>query len=645
MATLQSELQKPVVQPIILFEIDITRLASFWRSCLPFVYCLQLDGNYTSIDDAEDTFFDVDVQTFPTISKVGSVIAGDVRLLETFSQVDCMLTDSSFFYEGASKTLYVHCPGGVHPLQYQMKIGASYGYRMFGSNSYSYFHNFIYDDRVLSIPSISKGLDNYYSGKVSFEGGSVVCENSDGYFDQLIDKQRLFGADARIYWGTENLAITDFKKLFSGYVRDIDLDSQTATFHLTDQREKLSKNIIQNYFTTIDYPDLDSTDKNKPIPVVYGKVKNTPVIMVTKNRSSTKTGNHTGIAADVTSLDNDIKRIQYIYVDGVQYSTASTEWSYQTSNASVSLSTAIYTKEKEVTADIEGYTDSSGNLIENSLAIITDLMRKIYNIPFTSSFFSLANWDQARALKVGFAVLDNTKLMDGIESLTQSSRASFIIQDDGKFSCRIFYNYGVAKQDINHNDLLELATVKYETSESLTSLTVKYNKDWSNDKYLSILNEMTNESDIFDKLLIYRNENFETLINNDADAQTFATAIIDLFGTAQKFITITTFINSMEREPGDIVLLTSNRPELPNFSSKEKCEVMDITKNPQDGSIQMRLRVFEKAGTYLYHQGIGFGDNGSNAIAGHSMGFGCNGANQIGTASSVFGGSRYVSVE
>lgn len=641
--SIQTEIQKPKIKPIVLFEIDISQFNTFWIPYTGCVYYIQLDADYLDIEGTA-TGFTSGAPTLSGITKVGSVIAGSVRLLEVFSPSECQLVDSSFFWDAPSKKLYVHCPDCKDPDLFIMRIGAAFGYRMYGSNQYSYVNGFIYEDRILEVPTISKSKDSFFFGKVVFDNGSVVLDNSDGYFDNLVNTQKMFGASARLYFGTENLTVSEFRKVYSGYVKNITLNTNQITFEVVDEREKLSKNIIQNYFTTADYPSLKDDDIGKPIPILYGECKRVPIIMVTEGRLTSVTGNHTGKVCDITTLDNAIKKVEKIYIgDTKSYTTASTKWSYNSTAATISVSTTVFKPGEKVRADAQGYVDSDGNLIENGLDIIKDILTKIYAVPFTNTFYNLANWDRAKALDVCYYKKDNTQLIDAIEEIANSTRGVFIIEDDGRYSCRIFYKYNASLQTITHNDLLEVAQISYNTTQTLSSLTIKYNKDFSEDEYLSILNDYSEESDIFNNLLFYRHEDFETLLTDSVSASTLGTDLLDLYGTVNKIINCKTFVQSIIREIGDVVTVEFGRPELP-LQNDAKCEVIGISKNLSDGTIELTLRLFEQLADYYYYQGIYFGDNASNKVDNHCIIFGANGSKNVGSKSVLFGGTQRIAV-
>ncbi len=394
---------------------------------------------------------------------------------------------------------------------FKITLGQSFGYRMYGSNSYAYRNSQIYDDRILSINNISKGKDSFYSGKLSFNSGSIQLSNHDGYFDNLIDANNLYGASCRFYFGTENLGVSEFRKVFSGYVTGAELDTNTITFQIVDEREKLSKNVITHYFTTAAYPDIKEENVNKPIPVIYGSCKKVPVIMVNENRSTTKTGNFTGKVCDITTKDyGGIKGITKLYIgDTTTYTTASTKWSQVSTAGTISLSTQIYKPGNKVSVDVGGLLNENGDLLENGIDIIKDLLRKIYGIPFTSTFYNLAHVDTNQGLKTAYAISDNKTLNDTIGDLAMSNRACFIVEDDGRYSIRVFYKYGASLQTITNNDLVDFAKISYSIDESVTSLTIKYNPNFTDNDYFNILNDMSRESSLFSVIRKYKNEEFE----------------------------------------------------------------------------------------------------------------------------------------
>ncbi len=93
-----TEINKPYIKPIILFEMDIGFQCGYWYPYQnAYTYYNQLDGDYSDIDDSGENFFSAGTETFPNITKIGSVIAGDNRLLEVFSPMECHQVEGSFF--------------------------------------------------------------------------------------------------------------------------------------------------------------------------------------------------------------------------------------------------------------------------------------------------------------------------------------------------------------------------------------------------------------------------------------------------------------------------------------------------------------------------------------------------------------------
>ncbi len=77
-------------------------------------------------------------------------------------------------------------------------------------------------------------------------------------------------------------------------------------------------------------------------------------------------------------------------------------------------------------------------------------------------------------------------------------QGDFIIDDDGRYSFRIFSEYAPAVQIIRKEELLEIPQIDYDPTEVLSSLSVGYCKDWKENEYL-ILHDRSREAEVFEK--------------------------------------------------------------------------------------------------------------------------------------------------
>jgi hypothetical protein len=101
-----------------------------------------------------------------------------------------------------------------------------------------------YASRLLGVPSISKSRDPLFYGKLQFEGGNVDLNNGDGYFDQLGEDNNAYGNQARISMGFEDMAFSEYDRLFTGFVETLDIGEDTVSISFIDRRKQLTKPII-----------------------------------------------------------------------------------------------------------------------------------------------------------------------------------------------------------------------------------------------------------------------------------------------------------------------------------------------------------------------------------------------------------------
>jgi hypothetical protein len=120
-------------------------------------------------------------------------------------------------------------------------LGVVFGFSHYGFTPQG--ASFPYDGRLLAIPRISKSRDPLFYGKIQFGGGSVTLNNADGYFDDFIDTNDIYGFECKLLAGYENLDISEYREVFTGYIENSRLSEESAEITITDRRKQLTKPI------------------------------------------------------------------------------------------------------------------------------------------------------------------------------------------------------------------------------------------------------------------------------------------------------------------------------------------------------------------------------------------------------------------
>jgi len=104
-----------------------------------------------------------------------------------------------------------------------------------------------YDGRLLSVPKISITRDSSFFGRLVYASSSFSLANTDGYFDTIIDDYDIIGATIRIFIGYENIDISEYINIYTGYLESLKTNKSSIVISITDIRKKLDT-IINDFW-------------------------------------------------------------------------------------------------------------------------------------------------------------------------------------------------------------------------------------------------------------------------------------------------------------------------------------------------------------------------------------------------------------
>jgi hypothetical protein len=147
----------------------------------------------------------------------------------------------------------------------------------------------------------------------------------------------------------------------------------------------------------------------------------------------------------------------------------------------------------------------------------------------------------------------------------------------------------ISTAEIHKTDYFNPIEVTYDPSEVISSVRIGYAYDWATDEYTYLTDDSV-EAATFDKYKTYKEQTFDTLLLNAADAQALATKILNYTKDVHGITTRQLPISFHGIEVGDIISVELNRSVNTMIGTKT-CEVTGISYNLALPSINATVRI------------------------------------------------------
>lgn len=305
----------PQTQKITLVEIDFGQLQTQWFNWTAGVWYVDFDAIYALIDPV----YLVGVSAQPSIGAVGSVMENGVLLTSVGNVATCISTNASFYFDVTDRRLYIHLSGGAEPAIRTVLIGLTTGV----SNIATFLNSTYYEPRLRSAPAISKTKDPLFFGRVSFDGGVIGIDNTDGGYDSIVSGgSSLWGGAVRIKQGFDTDAYASFLSMAAGTVDAVTVDRDLVQISMIDKRKNLSRMAPRRVFDIGTYPNINYSNLGKPIPLAYGLLYDVPCVCVNDEATAPTTWDFK--ICDCT--DHAILSIDSVRVDGITRTRAQRAW-------------------------------------------------------------------------------------------------------------------------------------------------------------------------------------------------------------------------------------------------------------------------------------------------------------------------------
>mgnify|MGYP001613961493 CR=1 FL=1 len=216
----------------VLVQLDIAIPNEQWVNNGAGLWAVNTDNLYSWVDSSL-----LDGFTAQNFAAIGSVHVDGVLQQDATSMALLVPLTETFWYDDAG-TLWVHLINHDEPSLHDIWIGVIYGY------SFDEFTPVgaeqVYEGRLLGTPIISKRRDPLYFGKLVFGGGTITLANGDGDLDSWAADNNIYGNPVRIYLGYDGLDISEYQRLYTGYIGRVAVSETDLSIQVQDKRKQLT---------------------------------------------------------------------------------------------------------------------------------------------------------------------------------------------------------------------------------------------------------------------------------------------------------------------------------------------------------------------------------------------------------------------
>jgi len=245
-----------------------------------------------------------------------------------------------------------------------------------------------------------------------------------------------------------------------------------------------------------------------------------------------------------------------------------------------------------VLCDYKGVKNAGGTYLQNPLDIIVDILSVFAGITYNSTNYNTAEWDvvkaHALANNIGIFIYDETEIRNVIEEISTSTFGNFIIQDDWKYTFRIYDSLREIERTIYLEEMIEAPQIEWRGDEFLTSCKIGYKRDWALNSHRWHV-ENADEAELYSKYKKYISRNFDTLLTNSTDAAEYALAVMDYYKDVKAIYSVKTKTQNLSLDVTDFANIEINRVSK-TWLDFVKTEVLRISKDLLNNVIQITAR-------------------------------------------------------
>ncbi len=580
---------------ILLAEIDLPHTYDVWINYQAGIwYSKLISENIIITDDYGVTgYYESTVSTVP--SNIGSCFVDDEIFSKVTSLALCISTEKSFYYDPSLNYIYIHFENEDSYLNQIIRLGIPVGFTDKSNSNGAYYDNSYYSERIKNISSFSQKKDLLFYGIQSYQSGSIVFINSDGFFDKYNDLN-IYGQPVRIKIGVDGYEYDEFEQVFEGFVEDYNFNYNDFNVKVQDKRKNLSRKIPFNQFNQDDYPNLNDEDVGKWKPVVFGIVAYMPVVCI--NKDEVEPDYRTFLFLDTEFGDADSYNLSLLnsftkaYIkndeDNNIYDQV-TIADIDLSEGTIDILTTFVDNADGEARDVYmlciGYQSSS-----NPITAVQILIDEFSSIAYNSIFFNtteIASEFSSFEL-IGYWVQKPEALSSIIEKIMFANDGFFYVQNDGLFSMKRYDNDRASTETIRDYSWITEPIVGFNTGSFLTSVVVNASLHIVKKEYLNIYTNTDYEYEGLEKYKKYESKELDTILTNITAAENKSETVML---QAKDIVRVVKRTGDMSLYDIDLMefITTSNKRQ----SEAEVLEVWEVTSknlNLTNWTIDLEMR-------------------------------------------------------
>lgn len=192
------------------------------------------------------------------------------------------LTDSQWYFDNDTKTLYIFAPGGVDPnsngfitVYFELYWGTVDAH-WFRDPTDINSEDAYFDPIISFAPSIRNTAREITFGFLPIKSTSITLNNAEHELEERLYNVSFSNKEIKIYhWLGEKLDAANINLVMRGKMSNVDYSDTTVSIEIFDPVEEFEKEFRHgtvNFINDTDFPNADPSYLTRPIPYIYGVV-------------------------------------------------------------------------------------------------------------------------------------------------------------------------------------------------------------------------------------------------------------------------------------------------------------------------------------------------------------------------------------
>lgn len=486
-----------------------TVIPRIYPTAYPYVWSIALVFNTTSV--YWTTVFGAPAESQASVVNMLGLTLNDLIYTEFNNLADVEATEGSWYFDAGAQVLWIHVDHDTDAMVARVSYGKALG---FADKDFVNINGFEYLPMVRSVPKLSQVQDLVAYDKLAELNGELVLSNVGGLLDYLV-QENLIGGDATLSYLpddqidslTGDASAGAVVPLAAFYVEDFAMGYQEFRIALQDKRKSQDSPFPTTRFAVADYPNLDDSTLDLPVPVVYGYQRELKALPTNGKAASTTVRYRAGLLLTVLTT---------VYLKILDKWTASTPSSINLATGEFDVAGA---KANNTAAPYECKVEATGIAVVYASDVITDLNLRYAGVPFTDGFYDTAEWtaEQASLLTIGVVFDAVTTIFEAVRHLQAGANVGFRyeINASGKRTIRIDNTARTPLQGADNVEILDPNSLLPETDTQFLAATVRIGYQLSNQsgRYLTVA-DATYAASVLTNYRIRAEERFDTLLTS-----------------------------------------------------------------------------------------------------------------------------------